>query len=324
MKKLISIVLAVISAVSLLTVSGCKTTENGTITIAVPDGAPTLALYSVMDSVNTLEGYEIKYKVLSGSENIGKTLVSGAADCAIMPVNVAAKLFNAGNDLKLLSVNVFGVLYMVGKENLASIDDLKGKVVVTIGKGATPDLSLKVVLDGNNVAYEDAESAVNGKVALNYVADAPTAMKTLAAGKADYAVLGEPQATVACKNLNAQIVMDIQKEWTKLIGEDTFAQAGFVMNENVYNSDALASALLDRLSKNADAVMKNPDKVRSVVQKYGSSLQVSFTKEILGRCNLGCKSATSIKGSLENYFNAILNYDPTFIGGKLPDDGFYY
>ena len=324
MKKLTAIILAAVSAISLFAFSGCKTSDKGTITIAVPDGAPTLALYSVMDSVNTLEGYEIKYKVLSGSENIGKTLVSGAADCAVMPVNVAAKLYNAGNDLKLLSVNVFGVLYMVGKTPLASMEDLKNKVVVTIGKGATPDLSLKVILDGNGVAYEDAESAIEGKVALNYVADAPTAMKTLAAGKADYAILGEPQATVACNNLKVQIVMNIQKEWTKLIGEDSFTQAGFVMNKNVYENGALADALLDRLSKNPEYIMKNPDKVKSVVQKFGSSLQVNFTKEILERCNLGCKSASSIKGSLENYFNAIMNYDPTFIGGKLPDDGFYY
>ena len=324
MKKLLSLLLAVVAAFSLTLSVGCKSTENGVITIAVPDGAPTLALYSVMDTVNVLEGYEIRYKVLSGSENIGKTLVSGAADCAVMPVNVAAKLYNAGNDLKLLSVNVFGVLYMVGNQALESPSDLIGKVVVTIGKGATPDLSLKLVLDGNNVAYEDAEAAVEGKVALNYVADAPTAMKTLASGKADYAILGEPQATVACNNLGVRIVMDVQKEWTKLVGEDSFAQAGFVMNKNVYENTALADALIEKLSLNADYIMKSPEKVKKVVQKFGSSLQVNFTTEILSRCNLGCKRSGEMKTALENYFNAIMNYDPTFIGGKLPDNSFYY
>jgi len=324
MKKLIAVLLAAVTMLTLSLTVGCKTTENGVITVAVPDGAPTLALYSMMDSVNTLEGYKIEYKVLSGSENIGKTLVSGAADCAVMPVNVAAKLYNTGNDLKLLSVNVFGVLYLVGSDAIQTPSDLSGKVIVTIGKGATPDLSLKLILDGNGVEYVDSETAVDGKVALNYVADAPTAMKSLAAGNADYAILGEPQVSVACKNLGVQIVMDIQKEWSALVGEDTFTQAGFVMNKNVYENEALANALLRVLSRNPDYVMQDPAKVKKVIQKFGSSLQIDFTKDILTRCNLGAKSAADIKTSLQKYFNAILDYDPTFIGSKSPDEAFYY
>ena len=311
------------AAASLTLSVGCKT-EKGVITIAVPDGAPTLSLYSLMDGVNSVAGYEIKYKVLSGSENIGKTLVSGAADCAVMPVNVAAKLYNTGNDLKLLSVNVFGVLYLVGNEEIGSASDLTGKVVVTIGKGATPDISLKKILDGNGVEYVDGEAAVEGKVAVTYAADAPTAMRYLAAGKADYAILGEPQVTVACKNLGVKIVIDIKKEWTKLVGADTFAQAGFVMSQKVYSDSDLVEGLYKRLSENAAKIALEPEKVKATVQKYGSGLQVDFTKEIIARCNLGCKGAADIKTSLIGYFDSVMEYDPTFIGGKFPDDGFYY
>lgn len=322
MKKTIAFIFSLFAAFTVATTSACKPTE-GIITIAVPDGAPTLALYSLMDSVNVLEGYKVRYKVLSGAENIGKTLVSGAADCAVMPVNVAAKLYNAGNDIKLLSVNVFGVLYLVGKNDLESLSDLKDKTIATIGKGATPDISLKVILDGNGIGYVDEESE-DGKVTLTYVADAPTAMKSLATGKVDYAILGEPQATVACKNLGAKIVLDVQSEWAKIVGDNTFTQAGFVMNKNVYENKALADALFSRLDKNREAIMNYPEKVRPTVQKFGSSLQVDFTKEVLERCNLGCMSAESISAPLDDYFTAILNYDPTFIGGKKPDDGFYY
>ena len=323
MKKLLALLLMLTSVFAVSLTSGCAKSE-GKLVIAVPDGAPTLALFSVMDSVNKLEGYEIEYKVLSGAENIRDYYASGAADCAVMPVNVAAMLYNKGTDLKLMSVNVFGVLYLVGKEDLSSAQDLIGKAVVTIGHGATPDISFKKVLDGNGVEYVDSEEKINGKVALNYVADAPTAMKTLAQGKADYAILGEPVVTTACKNLGVKIVMDIQKEWSALVGKNTFTQAGMVVSKKVYENEALYSALYKKLSLNPEYIVENPAKVKKVIQKFGSSLQVDFTEEILSRCNLGCKASSSIKASLESYFTAILDYKPAFIGGKLPDDGFYY
>ena len=322
MKKLTAILLAVISAFAIVLSTGCKNTE-GKIVVAVPDGAPTLTLFSVMDTVNNLEGYSIEYKVLSGAENIKDVFVSGGADCAVMPVNVAATLYNKGIDLKLLSVNVFGVLYLVGSNELESAESLKGKVVVTIGQGGTPDISFKRILDGYNVPYVDGETAVEGKVALNYVADAPTAMRTLAQGKADYAILGEPVVTTACKNLGVKIVMDIQKEWSKFVGADTFMQAGLVMSQKVYENEALTEALLNKLSKNADYIMTKPEKVKQVIQKFGSSIQVDFTAEILSRCNLGCERASDVKDKLGSYFTAILGYKPEFIGGKLPDEGFY-
>ena len=287
MKKLLVLLLTVCCFTSIFATTACKSTKNGSITIAVPDGAPVLALYSLMENVNVLENYEIKYRVLSGAENIGKTLISGQADCAVMPVNVASKLYNAGNDLKLASVNVFGVLYMVGKTPLDGDEQLKGKVIATIGKGATPDLSLKIVY-------------------------------------ADYAILGEPVATTACNNLKAQIVMDIQQKWAEVVGENTFVQAGLVMRSNVYENTELANALLDRLSRNKDIILSRADKVKATIQKFGSSLQADFTTEMLERCNLGCAPASDIRPSIEKYFNAVLAFDAQFIGGKLPDDGFYY
>ena len=86
----------------------------------------------------------------------------------------------------------------------------------------------------------------------------------------------------------------------------------------------LANALLDRLSRNKDIILSRADKVKATIQKFGSSLQADFTTEMLERCNLGCAPASDIRPSIEKYFNAVLAFDAQFIGGKLPDDGFYY
>lgn len=322
MKKILAILISLVSLFSLSALTACGTNEK-TLVIAVPDGAPTLALYSMMDTCNTLEGYDIEYKVLTGAANIGTTVASGEADCAIMPINVAAKLYNQGIDIKLMSVNTFGNLYMVGGAELSQIENLKGKVVLNIGQGGVPDISLKAILDGNNIAYEISETAIEGKVALRYVGDGSEVIALLKAGKADYGVMGEPAVTSAVKAINGVIVMDIQKEWAKVIGNNSFMQAGLVVSKKVYENKALCQAIFNKLSENDELIMKNPEKVKTVIGRFGSATQNDFTVEIIKRCNLGNKKAVDIKSDLLAYFNAVNGYDVTFIGGKIPDDNFY-
>ena len=240
-----------------------------------------------------------------------------------MPVNVAAKLYNAGQDIKLLSVNVFGILYMVGKTEFAAMSELKGKVVVTIGKGGTPDLSLKYVLKANGIEYADSETALEGKVAINYV-NAPTeANQLVKSGKADYAILGEPAATNACNKLGFKIVMDIQKEWNAVVGENAFTQAGIVVGKKIYSDEKFCSDLVAKLQNNAEYTKEHAAEVKEVIASKGSALTVDFTADIIERCNLGCKRASENKEAIENYFKAILESQPAFIVGKLPDEGFY-
>lgn len=322
MKKFLAILISLVSCFSLSFLTACSGSDD-TLVIAVPDGAPTLALYSMMDTCNTLEGYSIEYKILTGAANIGTTVASGEADCAIMPINVAAKLYNQGIDIKLMSVNTFGNLYMVGQTELGSMEDLKGKVVLNIGQGSVPDISLKAVLDGNNIPYEISETAIEDKIALRYVGDGSEVIALLKAGKGDYGVMGEPAVTSAVKAINGAIVMDIQKEWAKVVGNNSFMQAGFVVSKSVYENKALCTAIFDKLSENNEYIMNSPEKVKTVIGRFGSNTQNDFTVEILQRCNLGNKKAVAIKSQLLAYFNAVNGYDVTFIGGKIPDDNFY-
>lgn len=322
MKKLVSCILAFLCVFSAVSLSACKVSDE--VVIAAPDGAPVLALYSIMADDTAIGGKTVGYKVYTGAANIGTAIASGDADVAVMPLNVAAKLYNAGQKIKLLSVNVFGVLYMVGKDELASVASLEGKRVVTIGRGGSPDLMLKYVLDKNGVEYEDSETVVEGKVAINYVNAATDANQLIAKGKADYAILGEPVATTSCAKLNLKVVLDIQEEWAKIVGENSFTQAGVVVSEKIYSNESFCTALLSKLSENADYAKNNAENVKAVVNGKGSALAMNFTRELIENCNLGCVRASTGRETIEKYFSAILEASPEFIGGKLPNAEFYY
>lgn len=322
MKKLVAVITAVLCLCLTFGLSACKVKDD--IVIAAPDGAPVLALYSLMRDGTAIDGKTVGYKVYTGAANIGTAISSGDADIAVMPLNVASKLYNKGEDIKLLSVNIFGVLYMVGKNELNEIKDLAGKRVVTIGRGGSPDLMLKYILDKNGIEYEDSETVVENKVAINYVNATAEANQVLAKNSADYAILGEPVATTACKKLGLNVVMDIKEEWSKIVGENTFTQAGVVVSKKVYEDEKLCAELLKKLAGNALFAEENAGEIKQVINSYGSALSMDFSTELVKRCNLGCQRASDAKTTIEKYFSAILENSPSFIGGKLPDANFYY
>lgn len=322
MKKLLTALSLVL--VLLVGTVGCADRSNDKLVIAVPDGAPSLAVYTLLAEKGGLEGYDVKFEFFSGPDTVASEISGGLADIVVLPTNVASKLYNKGTDVKLLSVNIFGVLYMIGTENAASFSDLKGKVVCNIGRGGTPDLTLKLLLDANQVPYEESDSAIDGKVALTYVSEASNAMALKTQGKCDYLVLGEPVVTQANAKLGTHVVFDLQAEWAKAVGADSYMQAGVVINKRVYENEKLVEELTAKLSANKDYIKSHYAEVKGVLTESGSSIKVDFTEDTVSRLNVGFTSAKDAKTALETYFNAIAAYDATFIGGKLPDDGFYY
>mgnify|MGYP002524338719 CR=1 FL=1 len=131
-----------------------ETTENkGTLTITVPDGAPALTVLSLNGT--NIYGYDIVVNVVSKADLVLGALTNGTSDVVVLPTNVCAKLYNKGMKVKLASVNIFGVLYMVSKTEVNSLDDLVGKTIYNIGMGGTPDLTLKYILKTNGYNYQE-------------------------------------------------------------------------------------------------------------------------------------------------------------------------
>ena len=185
-KFIIAIALTLIMAL-LVTVAlvGCENKDDntgddsasGTVTVnvVVPDGSPAIAIAKLVSEKPTFAGYNISYSIVEGATQISAAILNDTANIAIAPLNLGATMYNKGMGVKLITTNVQGSLYMVGKnmpecattaEKLAS---LKGKVVYNIGQGATPDLTFKYILDHFGIKYAEGDTATAGVVTLNYV-----------------------------------------------------------------------------------------------------------------------------------------------------------
>ncbi|MBQ7164097.1 MAG: ABC transporter substrate-binding protein [Clostridia bacterium] len=326
MKKFFAIVLCLVTAVLFVSCEPVPKDDSGEAAkeyvLMAPDGAPAVAIAQILKD-GKVGNVNINASIVSGADEIVTNATNGTADIAVMPVNLAARVYNLGAKIKFVSVNVSGCLYMVGKTAITTVNDLVGKVVYNIGRGGTPDLTLKYILTQSGIAFEESETAVEGKVALQYVAAASELVPLLKTGKAEFGVMGEPAVTNCNAKAGTQTVLDIQAEWKKLTGED-YTQAGLVVADKVAENADFMQALIEALENSNAWCKENAASIKDILSGKGSSLTVDFTAEIIERSNVGYVSAAAARENVEKYLNVIKGFNDKLIGGKLPDDGFYY
>ena len=166
MKKFLAFLIAAVMAIACTSCLGTGDNElqTKTYTIGVVDGAPALAVTNLADGYTykgASENVTVKTEITSNPQQIVAGMNNGTFDMAIVPLNLASTLYNKAANVgaKLVSVNIFSVLYVVGQTEMTDLSSLKGKVVYSVGEGGTPELVLKNLLTANNIAYEDGETA---------------------------------------------------------------------------------------------------------------------------------------------------------------------
>lgn len=318
--KLIAVTVCVVVVAALIcSFAACTPTpaEVTELTVYLPDGAPALAVANLFET-NEIAGKQLNLNITTGID-IQTKVLSGEADIVVCPTNMAATLYNKDVDYKLISANVFGLLYLVGNEPVASLSDLVGKVVHSIGKNLTPEFVFKKILANANIEYVDSDVAVEGKVAIRYYSAGGEIIPRLKSGDVDYAILGEPAVTKSA----VPELFDLQALWkqaTKL--DESYPQAGVFVKSELLDDTKFIDDLLKALNENTQYLQDNSDKIASLLVQNGSSdfNGATFTANILERCNIRCVKATDCKTQLIKYFEAIATINPSF---KLPDDGFY-
>lgn len=327
MKRFLAIFVAIITLFGL---ASCKKSESNELdwnktaladsyTVGAVEGAPTLSLVNVVDGGFTYaaEGKSVttEVTVAADAKDVVSKLKNGEYDMAILPLNNAVTLYedSGKREFRLASVNVFGVLYMIGKTDVTSFSDLKGKVINCVGYGGTPGLILKHLLKNNNVEYaEGANAADNDRVYIN-------AISAPAEAKGEYVVLGEPAVTAVCKQSGRKVVMDFKAEWQKIHGENAeFTQAGLVVNVSKVNKKYVES-FVNHLKNNREFLYANESAINDKLRAMGSNGPISkltYNKEILDRCSIDCKTAISQKKNVEEFLraNGVATPDASFYG----------
>ena len=291
---------------------GCAKEE---IVCYVPDGAPALAVAKIIAD-GKIGDTNVTTQITTGEDVVAKC-ASGEADMAILPSNAAVKICSQRNDYLMFSVNVFGLLYVVGTRQVASLQELCDNTVYSIGLGNTPEYVMKKILDVNDVSYADT---------FNYISDGTTAVQLIMSGQAEFALLGEPAVTnliqkAAEKNKTVYRLFDLQQLWQQATDsqEEGYPQASLIVKESLLNARFVRN-LQQILQQNEQFLHDNLSQLNALLQSAGSSLDMVYTAEIVERCNIRFTMAHEIKNDLQTYlqtFQAMQAFLP------LSDEIFY-
>ena len=301
-KKLTAVMLLVALVLSIGLLTACNKDDNKgngndvTLTFAAPEGTPALAIARLITDNKSISGKNVNYKIVNPS-NIAKEMQAGLSDLVIMPVNAGATLINKGADYKLVSVAVDGSLYLVGKSETATtltIDEIRGKRIACIGQQGVPGIVFRYILKENNINIVDSPEKVSeNSVYVQYAGDGLQAKTAVENKSVDYAVVGEPAATTfKTKGFNAQ--MDLQAEYKKVSGKETYPQAGIFVKSSLASDAAFMDALFAALKASKEWVKNNPQSVNDFM-KSNAYESAAFPAPSIAKCNVNAEKLTAEK-----------------------------
>lgn len=306
-KKLTAVMLLVALVLSIGLLTACNKSNNKgngndvTLTFAAPEGTPALAIARLITDNKSISGKNVNYKIVNPS-NIAKEMQAGLSDLVIMPVNAGATLINKGADYKLVSVAVDGSLYLVGKSDTATtaattltIDDIKGKRIACIGQQGVPGLVFRYILKENNISIvDDVKNLNDTNVYVQYASDGTQARAAVENKSVDYAVVGEPAATTFKIKFGFNAQMDLQAEYKKVSGKETYPQAGIFVKSSLASDAAFMDALFAALKASKEWVKNNPQSVNDFM-KANAYESAAFPAPSIAKCNVNAEKLTAEK-----------------------------
>ena len=153
MKKFASLLLALTLVLGVFHGALADATPT-TIRVASLKGPSTMGLVKLMrDAEAGTAKNAYAFTVSATPDEIVPMVAKGDVDVAMVPANLASVLYkNTDKQVVVAAINTLGVLYVVEiGDTIHSVADLKGKSLISTGKGASPEYALNYVLSKNGL-----------------------------------------------------------------------------------------------------------------------------------------------------------------------------
>ena len=322
MKKLTSLLLSAALMISLLACGAFAAKTKSGVRIAGLKGPTTMGLVNLLDmerSGKASQHYDLQ--LYGAADEIVPKLIKGELDMAAIPANLAATLYQKTNGgIQVMAVNTLGVLYVVEKgDSIHSFADLKGRTILSTGKGTTPEYVLRYLLRKNGI---DPDKDVK----IEYYSEASEVTAQMAATKKDaIAVLPQPYVTAAqMKDSSLRVVLDLTREWNKVC--DTQLITGVTVVRTAYAEEHPEEVInfLKDYQKSVDAANDDLDGTAALCEEVGVVAKAAIAKKALPKCNIVYRIGDEMKADVNAYLQVLYDASPAAVGGKLPDANFYY
>ena len=254
------------------------------------------------------------------ADEIVPLLTKGELDMAAIPANLAATLYQKTEGaIQVMAVNTLGVLYVVEKgDTVQSVADLKGRTILSTGKGTTPEYVLRYILTQNGIDPDN-------DVTIEFYSEATEVTAQMAVAEDAIAVLPQPYVTSASmQDDTLRVALDLTAEWEKVC--DTQLITGVTVVRTAYAEEHpdVVAAFLEDYAASVDATNTDLDGTAALCEEQGVVAKAAIAKAALPECNIVCITGEDMKADMAGYAQVLYDADPASVGGTMPDDGFYY
>lgn len=259
-------------------------------------------------------------QLYGAADEIVPLLIKGELDMAAIPANLAATLYQKTNGgIQAVAVNTLGVLYVVEQgDTVHSMADLKGRTILSTGKGTTPEYVLRYLLTANGL---DPDKDVD----IQYYSEATEVTAQMASTQDAIAVLPQPYVTAAgLKDDTLRVALDLTAEWDKVA--DTQLITGVTVVRKAYaeeHPDVVAAFLAD-YAQSVNAANTDLDGTAALCEEQGVVAKAAIAKKALPNCNIVCLTGEELKADVSGYLQVLYDADPAAVGGTLPGEDFYW
>lgn len=294
-----------------------------TIRIAALKGPTGIGLVKLMhdqDAGETANDYTF---YLTGTpDDIVAQISSGQADIAALPTNMAAILYQkTSQSIRLLAVNTLGVLYVLENgESIKDFADLAGREILASGQGATPEYAINELL---------AQTNLTDSVTVTYKTEHEELATLAASGQADLILLPEPfVTTVLNKNADLRIALDLTDVWKAVHAgknESELAMGCMIVNAAFARQHPQAvQTFLEEYQQSVDTVNDDPKTAGEWVAQYKIMADAELAASAIPNCHIVLIRGQEMQPVLEPFYQVLHAANPQSVGGKLPDEAFYY
>lgn len=252
-------------------------------------------------------------------------LVKGELDGCILPLNVAATLYNRSPELiKVWGICGNGMLSFVTSDpGINSFTDLKGKKISIGGMGSTPEYLFKYLLLKSGMEEDSVE--------VDYSLAPSGIVPALVSGLVDTALIPEPFTSLALeKGKKIRIPFSVKELFSGFSGIEDYPMTVVVFRSDfVEKNRALVKDFMEVWEDSLDWTLENPVSAAFKAEELGLGLTKEVAEKAIPKAGLvhipagNYASGKEGKKSIEYLLSLFHSFSPESVGGDLPDEEFY-
>ena len=317
MKKISTLILTIILVVNL---TGCSLSKD--VRVKTYNGLPAISICKLIkEEENIKSSYKTSYTIESNDKKLVESLNKKQVDIALVPTDMAAKVYNKNSSYQIYASIGQGSYYLVTSdpEVRGFNSTLINKEIAIAGENSMTDNIVKAILKKNNID----ETLVKFK----YTNTVPELVKTLTLGEIYIGIVPETSLTsLLYKHSGLKILASTNDAYENTFDiSEGYPQFSVIVRKDfAKNNKEYVNKFLSKVKESIEFVNNNPLQAGA----YGEELKIPIKPQILSkaikRCNLKFIEIDKFKQNYEYFFDILYNYNNEAVGGTVPDESIYY